>query len=106
MQFSTHTLLKATAFVAICCGAIAFAAKCILGEFVKYGVGEGRSLLYMAITCLGYSTFWIPVVFASYWIGRKDLSWRVVIVFAIVQLLAAGAEPYLQRLGYYIYYGT
>jgi hypothetical protein len=76
LQFSTSTLLKATAFVAIACATM-------LAPF------EPHRMLVGVIIDFASANFWVPFIFAAYCIGKRELNWKIVLVFACVALAAA-----------------
>ena len=82
-QFSTRQILLATAFIAITCGGIVAYRK-ITGPFVREAALPWLVLgTHVALT----SPLWVPGLFVAYGIaGRRALSTRVVVIFALVEV--------------------
>jgi hypothetical protein len=79
-QFGTSTLLLTTAFIAICVGGILpFGRELSSGEWSYVG----RILLLMA-------PILSPCLFVAYAVGRRTLTAKIVLAFAISEAAAVG----------------
>jgi hypothetical protein len=96
-QFSTSTLLLATSFVAIC----------ICGLVIRIRALSNWVGLLVFLTALDNAYFWAPLVFAAYSIGRRKLTWQIVVSFAIVEsaLVAFVVTKAHIELAHYFYPG-
>lgn len=76
-RYNIRTLLLVTAFAAVALFGTTFNLK------------QSPSLARDFILLLGYfSPTWVPFVFAAYALGRRSLSAKLVIAFAIVEGIA------------------
>jgi hypothetical protein len=83
LQFSTRSLLLATAFVAIACGSF--------GGWWQIDGAKDPGSVHIYVYVLGFMMpVWLPLVFIGYAIGRKRLSVPLVLIFAVAQALAVG----------------
>jgi hypothetical protein len=89
-QFSTSALLSITAFMSVWFGGIIVWSKVqgvpffeapeeILGPFVIYG------------------PFWLPLVFLAYGLGRRTITIRIVLAFALGEAAAIGTLWWMMR---------
>ena len=79
-QFSTRAILLATAFIAVACGAwVAYRHN-----YLQQPLWEPPLPLPLVIT----APLWIPFVFLAYAIGRRTLTARFVVAFALIELAA------------------
>ena len=78
-QFSTSTLLLATAFVAITIGGIGTVHKLFDSPFTSSITGSAAA---------AGAPLWLPVVFGAYAFARNRLDVKCVIAFAVTEALA------------------
>ena len=79
-QFGTSAILLCTAFVAISLGSGLSVWKSAIGVHPGYAVTDVTKALLLL------SPYWLPSVFAAYALGRRELSWRLVILFALAEV--------------------
>ena len=86
-QFTTASLLLATAFSAIWIGGIT----------VFWNIAEERDVEVHFWTrgLMCYSPIWVPLVFIAYVMGRRKFSVPVILSFAAVEATAIGAVIWL-----------
>jgi hypothetical protein len=80
LQFGTSGLMLAVTFVCICLASF-------LGAWGQLAEFQRHTLLW---ELLWLSPFWFPVVFVAYAAGRREITVKFVLAFAIAQLIAIG----------------
>jgi len=92
-QFSTRQILLITAFVAIICGGT-LAFRQTSKQWIRNGffacLFDGQSLPwpYVAFYAAVPAPLWTPVVFVAYAIGRWSFTTRLVVIFAVIEVVA------------------
>jgi len=84
-QFSTSTALLFITAVAIACGGI------VGWTTLSGATGDGWLLYFIAVL----TPYYIPAIFAGFAIGRRALTVRMVVSFAVVQGAAVGGAYWL-----------
>ena len=79
-QFSTRQILLATAFVAITCGGVGVYRQIGYQPPVRWSIVVN----HVAVS----SPLWVPSLFFVYAIGRRAFTTRLVVTFALMELLA------------------
>jgi hypothetical protein len=83
-QFGTSTLLLATAFAGICLTGMGAAIKVISPNGVSADLQEWRWVI--AELCLA-GPFYLPAIFIAYALGRRALTARAVLAFALLEAI-------------------
>jgi hypothetical protein len=87
MQFSLRTMLIATAFPAVALGGMLAASQlCIVHRIGSraYHIGLGDVMGFGAIS----APFWVPIVVASFAVGRRSATNSVVACLIVFEALA------------------
>jgi len=93
-QFGTSSLLLATAFIGIGLAGTAATSrfledKYLSSPFPPSYLGMKVSLVASYLFVVG--PVWLPAAFASYAVGRRALTAKILFVFAIAEVLAVAA---------------
>jgi len=80
VQYSTASLLRATAFVAIS-----------LGGVIVWRRGSGTYWETVLTFLVFWGPVWIPLVFVAYALGRRVLTTKTVVAFAVAEGAAIAA---------------
>lgn len=100
LQFSTKTLLLATTWVAIALfgvlAQVSIYESMHQGPLIHQTRHPDRYDLFRAAfySAKGYSPFWIPILFATYALGRRRISLPATIAFAACESIAIIVEAY------------
>ena len=86
-QFATSTLLIAAAFVAVWVGGIVAAWRLLVPAQQEY----------LAQTLLWLGPFWFPFVFVAYALGRRTITAKCVLAFALSEAAVFGAALWVFR---------
>jgi len=90
-QFSTSTLLLAVTIVAItCAGSIAWARVFEVNPAVVSGV------FYIGMT----SPLWTPIAFLAFAIGRRSMTAKLVVAFAILEATSIGLSYLMMQINW------
>ena len=86
LQFSTKSMLWATAFVAVTIAGIGPLWQTLFGVVELRGVSSVLTYLW------NYAVFMLPIflplIFAAYAIGRRSITWQIVLSFAATEVVA------------------
>jgi hypothetical protein len=77
-QFGISTLLLVAAFIAIC----------IAGLIAGWGELLPAHHKYLPQIVAMFSPFWAPIVFLAYALGRRTMTAKTVLTFAVVETVA------------------
>jgi hypothetical protein len=86
-RFATSTLLLIVAAVAISCGGMIGWGK------IEGQIAFGRILLFTLLV----SPLWLPFAFFAFAVGRRVLTARMVLVFAIAEGAAVGISYWIEN---------
>jgi hypothetical protein len=84
-QFSTSSLLLTTTFIAIWLSGVVAAWKLMVSAQHDYLV---QTVIYLG-------PFWFPFVFVAYVLGRREISAKCVLAFALSEAAVFGAAMWL-----------
>jgi len=86
LKFSTQSLMLVTAFIGV-----------TLASALWNGL-QREYWIYYVIEVVQISVFFIPIIFAAYALGRRTLTWQLVLAFAIAQGATAWLGYIIQEL--------
>jgi len=89
MQYRLRTLLIAIAFVSICLGGMTWRWTYNFGNLAWF---------YHTMIIVHASPYWIPVVFGSYAVGRRQMTLPYIFCFAAAEVAAVGAGIWFHRM--------
>jgi hypothetical protein len=87
-QFTTKTLLIGIVF-----GSVFFCAV----RFWLLHFCDGYEIAGIIYSISFVSCFWLPFVFFAYAVGRRSMTWRFVMVFAVAETAAVAAVYYVPK---------
>ena len=95
LQFSTSTLLSAVAFAGITLGGYVAVWRYVIS---LDSTAPRQTAFNLGATFFAVSPYWMPLLFASYALGRRKLTAALIVVFALFEVAAFGSTIWMLQL--------